>query len=314
MADRNGPSGARAVSIVSWLLAAVALALPAGAAERGFSNYVPGTYGDFGLAIAPPKGVYVRNNTFSYSADRTQIIGQNEVKVDAQAWVNYTTAAFVTDHKILGARYAAVVGLPIVHSNVRTRQSLGLPADSEDTRFGVGDFFVTPVSLLWTAGKFHFNLYEYIVTPTGAFDQLRAANTGFGYWSFQTAFATTYHDADRGFEASLLIGHTYNTENPDSDYKTGQELFVEYFLNQTVSPTLTIGVHGYVQEQLTGDSGRGAIFGDFKSEAAGIGPAFMWTPKVGDRTVTLIGKWLHEYHAVNRFKGDFVTATFVKKF
>lgn len=305
----------RLLSLLLFAATLLAFTHPLRAAERGFSNYIPGTYGDFGLALAPPKGVYVRNNTFSYSADRKQRVGQGEARVSVDALVDYATMAFVTDRRIFGARLATVVGIPVVDSTVRTRELQGgTTTIAKDTRFAVGDLFVTPVSLLWQAGDFHFNLYEYIVTPSGAFDAPRSANGGFGYWSFQTVFATTYRNPDRKLEASLLFGHAYNLENPETDYQTGQEIFMEYMINRSLSRSVSIGLHGYVYDQITGDSGDGAVFGSFAGEAAGIGPAIAWSPPRQKGDVTFIAKWLHEFHAVNRFKGDFLTASFVLKF
>lgn len=56
--------------------------------------------------------------------------------------------------------------------------------------------------------------------------------------------------------------------------------------------------------------GGGALLGDFKGEAAGLGPVLMWTTTIGNQDVTLIAKWLHEVHAENRLKGDSIFLTF----
>ena len=48
------------------------------AAEGGYSNYIPGFYGDFGLAVEPPTEFSVRNDTYYYSADERR---QAEVKL-----------------------------------------------------------------------------------------------------------------------------------------------------------------------------------------------------------------------------------------
>jgi hypothetical protein len=49
--------------------------------------------------------------------------------------------------------------------------------------------------------------------------------------------------------------------------------------------------------------------GDFKAEAAGIGPAFLWTTRIADKDVAFIAKWLHEYDAKKRFEEDHVYAS-----
>ena len=70
-------------------------------------------------------------------------------------------------------------------------------------------------------------------------------------------------------------------------------------LNQFLSETWAIGLEGYYLKLVTGDSGNGAFLGDFKAEAAGIGPAALWNTKVGDQEVSFIAKWIHDYHAEN---------------
>ena len=38
------------------------------AAEGGYSNYIAGTYGDFGMALAPTEKWTLRNDIYSYDA------------------------------------------------------------------------------------------------------------------------------------------------------------------------------------------------------------------------------------------------------
>ena len=106
------------------------------------------------------------------------------------------------------------------------------------------------------------------------------------------------------------MGHIYNTENRDTDYQTGQELHLDVALNQFLSETFAVGLHGFYLKQITGDSGRGARLGDFKAEVAGIGPALFWSTEIAGQNVSLIGKWLHEFDADNRLEGDHVFLSF----
>ncbi len=69
-------------------------------------------------------------------------------------------------------------------------------------------------------------------------------------------------------------------------------------------------MHGFYLNQISGDSGDGAILGDFKAEAAGIGPALLWSRKFGEQDVSFIAKWLHEFDAQNRLEGDHVMLSF----
>ena len=81
-------------------------------------------------------------------------------------------------------------------------------------------------------------------------------------------------------------------------------------INQFFSDSFGIGLHGFYLKQITGDSGDGATLGDFKAEAAGVGPAVIWNTKVAGQDISLIAKWLHEVHAERRIEGDHVFLSF----
>ena len=100
------------------------------------------------------------------------------------------------------------------------------------------------------------------------------------------------------------IGYFCITENDDTDYQNGQELDLDVVFNQFLSETFAIGLHGFYLKQIAGDSGSGALLGDFKAEAAGIGPALLWSTKIGSQDGLIIAKWLHEFHAENRLEGN----------
>lgn len=84
--------------------------------------------------------------------------------------------------------------------------------------------------------------------------------------------------------------------------------------NQYFSETFAVGLHGFYLKQITGDSGDGAVLGGFKGEAAGIGPAALWTLKSDKIDVTFIAKWLHEYGTQNRLEGDYASVGFAVSF
>ena len=116
------------------------------------------------------------------------------------------------------------------------------------------------------------------------------------YGDFGMALAPT--------ETWTLRYDIYNTENDKTDYQSGQEVHLDVVLNQFLSDSFAIGLQGFYLKQITGDDGDGAILGDFKAEAAGVGPALLWSRNFGKQNVTFIAKWLHEFHAERRLEGD----------
>ena len=140
------------------------------------------------------------------------------------------------------------------------------------------------------------------------------ANTGLNYWTFETDFAATYLNPETGQDYSVVLGYGYNTENDDTDYQSGDEVHLDYTINQFLNEEWAIGLHGFYYKQISGDSGDGALLGSFKAEAAGVGPALMWIPKSMGGNKAFILKWINEYHAENRMEGDHVFASFAISF
>ena len=203
----------------------------------------------------------------------------------------------------------------IVHGDISTDIILGpIRVSVDEDRTAIGDPGFVPISLYWNFGNFHFNAYETIIVSIGSYDKDRDVNAGLNYWSFDTTLAATYLHPEKGHEISVVLGYIYNTENGDTDYQTGQEFHVDYMLNQFLSETFAIGLHGFYYKQINGDSASGALLGDFKGEAAGIGPAVMWATKIKNVDLVINAKWLHEFHAENRLEGDHLFLNFTLAF
>jgi hypothetical protein len=49
------------------------------AAEGGYSNYLPGTYGDFGMALAPTEKWTLRNDVYFYDASASRSVLSGDI-------------------------------------------------------------------------------------------------------------------------------------------------------------------------------------------------------------------------------------------
>jgi hypothetical protein len=282
-------------------------------AEGGYSNYIAGTYGDFGMALAPAETWTLRNDFYFYDASTKLSLrsGKTEVGADLDFFMNFTTLLYKPELEVFGAQFAAGVFVPLVDLDIDSSLRIGDQLISvSDSASGLGDIALVPLALYWTSGNIHTWFSQFIVTPTGAYNVDNLINNGLNYWSFDTNFALTYLNPETGRDLSFNIGHIYNTKNDDTDYQTGRELHLDIVLNQWLSETFAIGLHGFYLKQITGDSGSGALLGDFKAEAAGVGPALLWTKRLGDQDVSFIVKWLHDFHAENRLEGDHIFLSF----
>ncbi len=102
---------------------------------------------------------------------------------------------------------------------------------------------------------------------------------GTNHWAGEIGAGYTWLNPKSGLEISGAAGITFNGENPDTHYQTGREIHFEGALIRHLPGKLAFGLVGYLYQQLTGDSGDGAVLGSFKGRTAGIGPTLAYTFK-----------------------------------
>ncbi|MEP4485586.1 MAG: transporter [Halioglobus sp.] len=311
-------------SLLCRLLASLLLPLASTAgytAEGGYSNYIPGTYGDFAMAVEPPDKLTLRNDVYYYEANDKESFraGRVEVEADLTFLVNLTTLLYKPDVQIAGAQYAFGTLIPVAKNEIDSTLNVDLMASGptySDTAeaSGLGDIVLVPWVLYWNEKNLHTTFSQYIVAPTGDYDKTNSINAGLNYWSFDSNIAVTYLNPTSGWEFSGNLGYIYNTENSATDYQSGEEIHVDFAINRYLSESLALGIHGFHQKQVTGDSGDGAVLGDFKAEVSGAGPALLWSTQLADRPVSLIAKWLHDFDADRRIEGDHFIVSFALGF
>jgi hypothetical protein len=69
LGNRPVSSLSAAVALLIALAVLFVIAPFAHAAEGGYTNYIPGLYGDFGVAVAPDPGFYLQNDLYYYTAE-----------------------------------------------------------------------------------------------------------------------------------------------------------------------------------------------------------------------------------------------------
>lgn len=326
-----GVSGCLGLSAV----AAIALAgSPASAAESAKSVYLLGSNAQLS-GIAPPPGTYFYDINYYYTgsasgaaADSVLIedVGNIErrakLSVDSDAFITIPSILWVPQAELFGGRFGvgvlAPVGWQSVNARVDAEATLNLPDGSSYTagqRFRFSDettAFGDPLLTAfigWDAGNWHTKATGLLNIPIGSYDADNLANMGFNRWAFDATGAVTWLDPKIGLEVSLAAGFTFNGENPDTDYRTGTEFHVEYALMQHFSERFSAGVTGYYYDQITGDSGKGAILGPFEGQVAAIGPNMTYNFVAAGLPVSTSLRWLHEFDATNRLQGDSIFGT-----
>lgn len=150
--------------------------------------------------------------------------------------------------------------------------------------------------------------------PRLAYDVGFSPNIGLNRPGIDTGWAFTYIDQGTKLQFNGAAGVTFNFENDATNYKSGNEFHFEWAIGREFAPGLLIGVVGYNYRQLTGDSGAGAVLGDFKGRVDAIGPGLSYTTLI--RTTPLILNLRHyqEFHADHRFEGSTSIASATLRF
>jgi hypothetical protein len=283
------------------------------AAEGADSHYLPGVAGDLGIALPPQPGLQTANILWYREGDAGAAVLQGQVNVDLDVvtLLDLAIATYTFEKPVLGGTYTIGAIVPFGYAELEatlTGPGGGSIRGSEDS-FNLSDIALIPFQLNWSRGNFHFKLAETITAPTGEYDTDNVVNLGRNYWSFDTSGAVTWLNQETGTEISVAAGLMINTENPDTDYRTGNEFHVDFVANQFLSETFAVGVRGYWYDQITGDSGSGAALGDFESEAFGLGAGFVWTPAQAGGKLAIAAKFITDLHAENRFESDYGVLT-----
>ncbi|MBK6395837.1 MAG: transporter [Betaproteobacteria bacterium] len=187
----------------------------------------------------------------------------------------------------------------------------------ENSVSGIGDLTVVPVMLAWKSDSWQYDFLMPVYAPTGSYEVGRLGNTGLNYWTFDPIVGAAYSNAKTGFNAAAHLGYAINTENNDTQYKSGNVLHLDASVQQIVplgSGFATIGAEAWYFQQVTCDSGSGATLGCFKGRTAGIGPVLGYIQPIGKEKLLFEFKWLPELETKNRLNGDYIWLKMVYTF
>ncbi|MGH6834469.1 MAG: SphA family protein [Methylocella sp.] len=293
-------------------------AAPAQATEYGFGDYGLG-YSIPMSGYTPPPGVYFSDSFFLYPASASKNLSFpfgriTAVGLTVNIITNIAAVAWYTDVKIFGGKLGFAAAVPYGSDTNSAAVSFIGPLgfnrqlNRRDTVAAIGDTAFS-ASLGWEAGEHHWNLALTGVAPTGKYNPDSLAFMGLNRPGLDVKGAYTFLSLGTGTEVSAAVGMTFNLRNTATDYQSGIEFHVEGALNHHFPFGLAAGVGGYFYQQITGDSGSGAILGPFKGRVAAVGPLLSYTFKAGEQQVTLSGRWFHEFATEHRVRGDSIFAS-----
>ena len=310
--------------IILWS-AIVSSVAPLHAEEGGSGHYLPGAMSSFMDGIPPKETFIVRYNMVRYdgsvSLDQPlPIAGLQTVGAEATSWAQGLTLLWRPPLD-LGDRwsYALSTTIPYMWMDVTADVAAGgASVRRSSSENGLGDIVLMPLMLNYSmSSNWNANFRLGAYAPTGDYEVGRLANTGKNFWTLEPTVGLMYFGVGNGIEASIFFGADFNTENPDTNYKSGTQIHVDATLAQHL-PLLGglagLGVNGFWYEQVSGDSGSGATFGDFEARTAGLGPVVSYAFKISKVDMLAEAKWLHEFETEKRLEGNIVWFKLIAKF
>ena len=137
--------------------------------------------------------------------------------------------------------------------------------------------------LKWNAGVNNYMTYVATNLPVGAYDSLRLANLGIGFWAIDAGGGYTYFNEKAGHEFSAVLGFTYNFINPATQIQNGVDMHLDWGASQFITKQWQVGLVGYLYQQIGCDSGSGNHVGCFQSRVVGVGPQVGYIFPIGDK-------------------------------
>ncbi|MDR3561740.1 MAG: transporter [Negativicutes bacterium] len=265
--------------ITSVAIASMFLVLTAGQVCAGelWDPHLPGIDEGLSAGALPPPGIYGVLNSYSASFSQYDNSGHKTgVKVDAQ--VEVPVVLWQTGFKVLGADYAMALAKPLDYTNLKIRNDANL---SDNGHWGTFNTVLVPGILSWSLpNDFHVKTALVVDVddassspghpPAGG-----GLGSGNGFWTVQPELGVSWlHD---GWNLSMDAFYSYNFKNTTTQYKSGQQLDVDYTVTKTIGKW-TVGMGANQVTQTTSDSGAGAIAagcpanGGCKAVNFGLGP------------------------------------------
>jgi len=280
--------------------------------EGGTSFWLPGQYGSLAAVPAEPGWsmalIYFHASTDAGGSRDFQKGGKITLGLDVSQDLILAVPNYVFETPVLGGQASISMAGLYGNVDVDVDATLSDPGGSvisgseSDSNTAFGDLYPS-FSLRWNHGNNNTMIYTMLGVPVGSYDAERLASIGTNHWAVDIGGGYTYLNMETGREFSATLGFTYNFENPDTDYQNGIDAHLDWGASQFLNEQVHLGLVGYFYYQLTGDSGEGAVLGDFKSSVNGIGPQIGYLFKMGgmDAYLNLKGYW--EFGADNRPEG-----------
>lgn len=280
----------RNLPIAALVLAVAPLAM---ATEGGGSMY-PNGIENYLLGALPPPGVHYLVYASHYEADSLRDNQGNKVPVDFKLRANALVprVIWVTNQQVLGGQLAFHAIAPLVDLKLDVGGASGAKSGLGDMTLGVGLGYHVSPALHWLVGVD-------VNAPTGGFDKTSVANLGRNYWNLEPLVGITYVQKS-GWNGDLKLMYDFNARNQDTDYRSGQELHLDFAAGWAFGNGWTVGLGGYAYRQTTDDRSTGAVVQGNRGQVLALGPSIKFD---SGAQWFITAKYEQEFRVRNRPQG-----------
>jgi hypothetical protein len=331
-------------------IAVFAISLLAAPVAAEIGHYVPGMLNIRDYFQPPAPGIWGAAYNYYYSTDRRNdddgdrigslLVNPGpgsgvvvDLDVDLDLYALAVPVIWVSEWKVLGARYAAYVAPTFANASVEASLSIGrrFGGDADNASFAVGDPFVQPIWLDWSgkhwevsaaygfypaAGKYDTELVTRPLLGTARVED--PDNIGYGFWTHQGQVAAAWYPFEnRGTAVTGVATYEYHADKEDFDLQPGQNLTLNWGISQFLPLTsdqhllLEIGPAGWNGWQLSADEGSDALGRERdRTHAAGGQLGITYLPWF----LAVNAHGFYEYETRNRFQGYSLGLSVAKKF
>ena len=194
--------------------------------------------------------------------------GRVEANLRNRLFLDMVNLTYVTPLKFQEVTYAAgMIWVPFGNNFLKGQAQVGnfINVTREGDYSGVGDLVLTPLILGWHSEYFHLLGLTNVYAPVGSYNTSRILNIGLNRWAVEPNIGVTFVHPKYGQEVSVFMGYTVNFRNPATDYTTGNEFHLEYFVGQHLPKGFALGLAGYYFQQVTGDTRFRRQLGPFEA-------------------------------------------------
>jgi hypothetical protein len=280
-----------------WMASAALIAcMPSFATEGGGSTYPSGVE-NFLMGAAPPPGVYALVYGNVYSASQLKDNSGNTVPIPGfkvRANVISPRVIWSTPYQMLGGNLVFHAIFPLIDLKVQA-------AGASQGKSGLGDITLGVFGLAHHySPSLHSVVALDVVLPTGSYQSTDLANLGRNYVSFQPLYTMSLINP-KGLNGDFKATLNLNRKNSDTQYKSGNEFFLDYSLGWGLGNGWTVGAGGHLRNQIDNDKLNGVTIVGNKARSYSIGPSIKYDNGKG---FFITAKYQTESGVRNTTKGD----------